>query len=297
MKLKYLLAASVVSLSAAATVATPAVAQSITSGIEGEVVDESGTPLVGATVTITDTRTGAVRDVTANDGDFRVGSLPPGGPYTVTASAPGYEGQTVEDVFVNISGNTSFRFTLASSTAGSDNVIIVTGARAGVTQLAVGPGTSFDSETLENFPSITRDVRDIIRIDPRVSLEQNNDVDRISCLGGNDRGNTFTVDGIIQSDVFGLNGTPFAARNSLPLPFDVVEQTSVEFAPFDVEYSDFTGGLVNVVTKAGTNEFSGSAFYTFFDEGLQGDELELADGVQTINAGREERWGATLSGP
>ena len=297
MKLKYLLAASVVSLSAAATIATPVAAQTITSGIEGEVVDTDGTPLVGATVTITDTRTGAVRDVAAADGDFRIGSLPPGGPYTVTATAPGYEGQTVEDVFVNISGNTGFRFTLAESTAGSDNVIIVTGARAGVTQLAVGPGTAFDSQTLENFPSITRDVRDIIRIDPRVSLEQNNDVDRISCLGGNDRGNTFTVDGIIQSDVFGLNGTPFAARNSLPLPFDVVEQTSVEFAPFDVEYSDFTGCLVNVVTKAGSNEFSGSAFYTYFDEGLQGDELEFADGVQTINAGREERWGATLSGP
>ncbi len=298
MKLKYLLAASVVSLSAAATIATPAVAQSITSGIEGEVVDSAGTPLVGATVTITDTRTGAVRDVNATDGDFRIGSLPPGGPYTVTATAPGYEGQTVEDVFVNISGNTGFRFTLASAAAGSDNVIVVTGARAGVTQLAVGPGTAFDSETLENFPSITRDVRDIIRIDPRVSLETNNDVDRISCLGGNDRGNTFTVDGIIQSDAFGLNGTPFAARNSLPLPFDVVEQTSVEFAPFDVEYSDFTGCLVNVVTKAGTNEFSGSAFYTYFDEGLQADTVTFADGeVQEVNAGREERWGATLSGP
>ncbi len=300
MKLKYLLAASVVSLSAAATIAAPAAAQSITSGIEGSVIDVNGNALPGATATITDTRTGAVRDVTAGaDGNFRVGSLPPGGPYTVTVTAPGYEGQTVEDVFTSISGNTAFRFTLeASAAGGTDNVIIVTGARAGVTQLAVGPGTAFDTQTLEAFPSITRDVRDIIRIDPRVSLEQNNDVDRISCLGGNDRGNTFTVDGIIQSDVFGLNGTPFAARNSLPLPFDVVEQTSVEFAPFDVEYSDFTGCLVNVVTKAGTNEFSGSAFYTYFDEGLQADSIEFADGeVQDINAGREERWGATLSGP
>ncbi len=299
MKIKYLLAASVVSLSAAATIATPAMAQQITSGVEGSVSDEAGAPLNGATVTVTDTRTGSSRTLsTGTDGQFRTGSLQPGGPYTVTATAPGFEGQTVESVFVNISGNTDFSFQLASSSAGSDNVIVVTGARAGVTQLAVGPGTAFGSQELENFPSITRDVRDIIRIDPRVSLEQNNDVDRISCLGGNDRTNTFTVDGIIQSDVFGLNGTPFAARNSLPLPFDVVEQTSVEFAPFDVEYSDFTGCLVNVVTKAGSNEFSGSAFYTYFDEGLQNSELEFADGeIQEINAGREERWGATLSGP
>jgi len=300
MKLKYLLAASVVSLSAAATIASPVAAQQITSGVEGQVTDADGNSLPGAQVRVTDTRTGAERTTnTGGNGGFRIQSLQPGGPYTVTVTASGFEGQTVENVFTNISGNTGFDFALTATAAGAtDNVIVVTGARVQVTQVAVGPGTAFGTETLEAFPSITRDVRDIIRIDPRVSLEQSNDVDRISCLGGNDRSNTFTVDGIIQSDVFGLNGTPFAARNSLPLPFDVVEQTSVEFAPFDVEYSDFTGCLVNVVTKAGSNKFHGSAFYTYFDENFQNDEVEDADGTtRAINAGREERWGATLSGP
>ncbi|BDI60213.1 carboxypeptidase regulatory-like domain-containing protein [Qipengyuania nanhaisediminis] len=292
MKIKYLLAASVVSLSAAATIAAPAAAQQITSGVEGQVTDAAGAPLAGATVTITDTRTAQVRTTsTGPNGNFRVQSLPPGGPYTVTVTADGFEGQSVEDVFTNISGNTNFTFSLTESAAG--NVIVVTGARAQVTQVAVGPGTSFGTETLEAFPSITRDVRDIIRIDPRVSLESSNDVDRISCLGGNDRTNTFTVDGIVQSDVFGLNGTPFAARNSLPLPFDVIEQTSVEFAPFDVEYSEFTGCLVNVVTKAGQNNFSGSAFITYFDDGLYANSI---DG-RPLNASSEKRWGVSLSGP
>lgn len=295
MKLKYLLAASVVSLSAATTFATPAAAQQITSGIEGQVTDETGATLPGAVVTIIDTRTNSTRtSTTGADGNFRVSSLQPGGPYTVTVTAAGYEGQSVEDVFTTISGNTGFNFALnPTSAGGSDNTIIVTGARAQVTQLAVGPGTAFGTDTLEAFPSITRDVRDIIRIDPRVSLDRDNEVDRISCLGGNDRSNTFTVDGIVQADVFGLNGTPFAARNSLPLPFDVVDQVSVEFAPFDVEYSEFTGCLVNVVTKAGSNEFSGSAFITYFDEGLFANSI---DG-RPLNAGREKRWGATLSGP
>lgn len=297
MKIKYLLAASVVSLTAAATIAAPAHAQTITSGVEGNVTDETGSVVAGANVVVTDTRTNTVREtVSGANGSFRVESLSPGGPYTVTVTAPGFEGQTVEGVFTNISGNTSFDFALSSENAG--NVIVVTGARAQVSQVAVGPGTAFGTEQLEAFPSITRDIRDIIRIDPRVSLERSGDVDRISCLGGNDRSNTFTVDGIIQSDVFGLNGTPFAARNALPLPFDVIEQTSVEFAPFDVEFSDFTGCLVNVVTKSGSNEFSGSAFYTYFDEGLQADSVRQADGEdQNFNAGREQRWGATLSGP
>lgn len=297
MKLKYLLAASIVSLAATTTIAIPAFAQQITSGIEGQVTDADGNSLPGATVTITDTRTNQTSIAkTSGNGQFRVQSLQPGGPYTVTITADGFEGQTVENVITNISGNTSFTFALNESAAG--NTIVVTGARARVTQLAVGPGTAFGLEELEAFPSVTRDIRDIIRIDPRVSLEQSNDVDRISCLGGNDRSNTFTVDGIIQSDVFGLNGTPFAARNALPLPFDVVDQVSVEFAPFDVEYTDFTGCLVNVVTKAGSNEFHGSGFFTYFDEGLQAGSVRLDDGTKReINAGTEKRWGVTLSGP
>lgn len=291
MKIKYLLAASVVSLSAAATIATPAYAQQITSGVEGQVTDANGNPLTGATVTITDGRTNQARTATTSaDGSFRVQSLPPGGPYTVTVTADGFEGQTVEDVFTSISGNTGFTFALTEGTA---NTIVVTGARARVTQVAVGPGTAFDTQTLEAFPSITRDIRDIIRIDPRVALDNQNDVERISCLGGNDRSNTFTVDGIVQADTFGLNGTPFAARNALPLPFDVVDQVSVEFAPFDVEYSEFTGCLVNVVTKAGGNRFSGSAFITYFDGGLLANEI---DG-RPLQGSQEKRWGATLSGP
>ncbi len=300
MKLKYLLAASVVSLSAAATIATPAAAQTITSGIEGQVVDDAGVAIPGAAVTITDTRTGQTRTLSAgSNGTFRAGSLVPGGPYNVTATAPGFEGQTVEDQYINISGNTAYTFALTSTVAGaSDNVIVVTGARANVTQLAVGPGVAFDTQTLEAFPSITRDVRDIIRLDPRVSLERSNEVDRISCLGGNDRSNTFTVDGIVQADVFGLNGTPFAARNSLPLPFDVVRETSVEFAPFDVEYSEFTGCLVNVVTKSGTNDFHGTAFYTYFDDSMLANSIIDGDGEKRpLSAGSEKRWGATLGGP
>ncbi len=296
MKLKYLLAASVVSLSATAMVAAPASAQQITSGIEGQVTDVDGTPVSGATVVVTDTRTGQARTLRSDgNGSFRTASLVPGGPYTITVTASGYEGQSVEGQFITVSGNTEFTFELSQSTAGEDNFIVVTGERANVQQVAVGPGTGFSVETLEGFPSITRDVRDIIRIDPRVSLDRSNEVDRISCLGGNDRSNTFTVDGITQADSFGLNGTPFAARNALPLPFDVIRETSVEFAPFDVEYSDFTGCLVNVVTKSGTNEFHGSAFYAYRDGGLRGDTV---DGRNfSVDPFQEKRWGATLGGP
>lgn len=294
MKIKYLLAASVVSLSTAGLMATPAAAQQITSGVEGSVTDEDGNPLQGATVTVTDTRTGSTRTMTAGgSGGFSAQGLVAGGPYTITATASGFEGQSIENRSLSVSGNLRLSFVLTANT--NEAVIVVTASRVSAAQLAVGPSQSFDLETLEGFPSITRNVSDIIRIDPRVSLDRNNEVDRISCLGGNDRSNTFTVDGIVQSDVFGLNGTPSASRNTFPIPFDAIRQTSVEFAPFDVEYSDFTGCAINVVTKSGENQFHGSAFYTFTNENLRGDAAgPLASVVAPFS---EKRWGATLSGP
>ena len=297
MKLRYLLAASVLSVAAAATAPQVALAQQTTSGVQGVVADSDGNPLSNASVTVTDTRTGQTRTQTVDsDGGFLFGSLITGGPYTVTVTAPGYEGQQVEGQIINLSGNTAYTFELeADAGSAADNFIVVTAARANVQQLAVGPGTAFGASTLEGFPSITRDIRDIIRIDPRVSLDRANEVDRISCLGGNDRSNTFTVDGVVQADVFGLNGTPFAARNSLPLPFDAIGATSVEFAPFDVEYSDFTGCLVNVVTKSGQNQFHGSAFYAFRNADLRGDSIDGTPNI--VDDFEEKRWGATLSGP
>ncbi|NKB16374.1 MAG: hypothetical protein HC774_05085, partial [Sphingomonadales bacterium] len=228
-------------------------------------------------------------------GNFRIDALTTGGPFTVTAVTEGYQGQTIENVFINLQGNTQLIFQLDSAAGGNDAPIVVTGSRVRLTQLAIGPGTSIGGEELESLPSLTRDIRDIIRIDPRVSLDRTDEVDRISCLGGNDRSNAFSVDGIIQADVFGLNGTPFASRNSLPLPYDVIAETSIEFAPFDVQYGAFTGCAINVVTRGGSNQFHGSAFFTYTGDSLQGDSIDGTD--FTPAPYNEYRWGATLNGP
>ncbi|MCM8557233.1 TonB-dependent receptor [Sphingomicrobium sediminis] len=292
-KLSVLLAASALTTTGM-MVATPAAAQQTTSGIQGVVQSDEGAALNDAVVTITDTRTGAVyTQTTGADGRFVTQALPTGGPYTVEVYAQGYQGQTVNNVNINLSGNTSFTFSLA---AGAEEAIVITGSQAGQTQLAIGPGQSISAEVLTSLPTISRDVRDFIRIDPRVNIERSGDeVDRISCLGGNDRTNVFTVDGIAQADLFGLNGTPFASRNSLPLPFDAVEETAIEFAPFDVEYGAFTGCAINVVTKSGTNRFHGSAFFEYRDQNMRGDTA----GGETFEPAEfdEKRFGATLGGP
>jgi len=296
MKLKYLLAASVVSLSAAAILPAPAFAQQITSGIEGTVTDADGNPLSGATVTITDTRTGAARTITTGaEGTFAATGLVTGGPYTVSANAGGFEGQTIDGIQTTLQGNTGLTFALTSGTG----EIVVTGTRVRVTQLAVGPGQSFTAEVLENAPTFSRDIRDIIRIDPRVSLDRDDGgsgQDRISCLGGNDRGNAFTVDGIAQGDVFGLNDTGFSSRSSTPIPYDAVRETQVQFAPFDVEYGQFTGCAINVVTKSGGNQYHGSAFFEYSDNGLRGNTLDDRGTIRPVaSIEPDKHWGASLA--
>lgn len=290
---------------AAVALAIPAaaVAQQITTGIEGTVTDASGAAVAGAQVVVTDTRTGAARTLTTSTGgQFRADTLVTGGPYTAVASAPGFESQTVDEITTTLQGNTRITFALARTDA-SGTEVVVTGSRSRpvVTQLSTGPGTSFGAAVLTNAPSFNRDVRDVIRIDPRVSLDRDDGgsgQDRISCLGGNDRGNTFTVDGIPQSDIYGLNDTGFSSRSSTPLPYDAIRETQVQFAPFDVDYGQFTGCAINVVTKSGTNDYKMGGFYEYSNADLRGDSLDNKGvKVPVASVKPDKRWGVFLGGP
>ncbi len=294
MKIKYFLAASMASLATSMILAAPVAAQQITSGIEGRVTDEAGAPIVGAMVTVTDTRTGTTRTLTTGSGgNFTATNLVTGGPYTIAANADGFEGQSIADITTSLQGNTSLSFSLATG----GGVIMVSASRVRLVELAVGPGQSFSGEVLAAAPSFNRDIRDIIRLDPRVSLDRDDGgagVDRISCLGGNDRGNAFTVDGTSQGDVYGLNDTGFSSRSSTPLPYDAIRETQVQFAPFDVEYGNFTGCAINVVTRSGANDFTGGAFFEYSDSGMRGSRVGDRD-VAPIEP--DKRWGAYLGGP
>ncbi|HZW59672.1 MAG TPA: TonB-dependent receptor, partial [Woeseiaceae bacterium] len=96
------------------------------------------------------------------------------------------------------------------------------------------------------------------------------------------------------SDNFGLNSNGYPTER-MPFPYDAIEQVAVELAPFDVMYGGFTACNINAVTKSGTNEFHGSAFYDFYDDSLTGDKLE-GDAIDTGNFD-QKRYGVTFGGP
>ena len=273
-------------------------AQETTTAVRGTVTTPEGGPAAGQHVSISDTRTGATRSTTTNDnGVFTIRGLPVGGPYTIRVLSSQYQDARVTDVFTNLSAAAAFNIPLGVADEAIEE--IVTTAKMVATQtMAIGPGTAFSIDDIDAMPTIARQIRDVIRIDPRVSIARadNGAGSGINCLGGNSRSNAFTIDGAVANDGFGLNeGTGTSARFAFPVPYDTVASASVEFAPLDVQYSQFTGCAINIVTKPGSNEFHGSLFYLYNEDGLTGSTL---NGRTVISDPFEDKnFGFDFSGP
>ena len=272
------------------TVSVVAMAQVTTSDIRGTISAPDGNPAPGAVVRITDTRTGRSKVATTSDsGRFSIGDLSVGGPYTVTITSQ-YAAQSVTDIFVELGETFDFSLTL---TAESIEEITVTAQMVDVVQTAVGPSSTFTYDDLQNLPSINRDIRDIVRVDPRVYIDEAF-VDAVQCVGANPRFNSLTVDGIKMNDNFGLNSNGYPTQR-MPFPYDAVQNVALELSPFDVQYGGFTACNINAVTRSGTNEFDGRVWMDYTDADLTGDSLE-GDSLPQGDFD-ETRWGVSFGGP
>jgi hypothetical protein len=268
MKLKYLLAASIVSLAATTTLATPAFAQETTSSIRGEVTDQSGAAIPGATVTVTHTPSGTTSTQTTDaEGGFNAAGLRLGGPFMVTVVANGYE--TAEQDIGFLTAGQAQRISVALAEIGQ--TIVVTGARQrSAITLSTGAATVLSARDIAGVSNINRDIRNLALRDPLVTLDATNG-NSISIAGQNNRFNRFTVDGVAFGDPFGLeSGGLVSARG--PVPIDAIGEFSVETAPVDIQQGFFQGGAINTQLKSGGNRFTflGAAYYQ--DDSLRGDQ-------------------------
>jgi len=266
-------------------------AQETTTSIRGTLSDSAGAPVSGANVVVRDARTGRTRTTTSSgSGRFQLSGLSVGGPYTVQISADNFASQSVTDVYLSLGETYSFDLALSPSQI---EEIIVTAAAIDTAATALGPSSSFSLEELQTAPSIGRDIKEVIRFDPRVYIDRGFR-DGLQCGGANPRYNSFTVDGTRMNDNFGLNDSGWPTER-MPFPYDAIQQVAVELAPFDVQYGGFTACNINAVTKSGGNEFHGSAFYDYTDDSLRGDKLE-GDTIET-QPFEEKRYGFNVSGP
>lgn len=269
-----------------------AVAQETTSSARVTLYGPDRSPIAGERVRITDTRTGSTQSSpTSESGLVQFRGLPVGGPYTVTVESENYASQTVTDIILTLGDTYDVVLELGSA---SMEEVIVTAAMIETEQLAIGPSSSFGIEDLNEMPHFERDLRDIIRADPRLYVDPTFAGGAVQCAGANPRFNSLTVDGVRLNDLFGLNSNGYPTERQ-PFPYSSIEQVAVELAPYDVYYGGFTACNVNAVTKSGSNEWSGSAFFDYTNDNMKGDKLQ-GDKIDNGNYS-EKRYGATLGGP
>ncbi|MBT0585919.1 TonB-dependent receptor [Alteromonas oceanisediminis] len=266
-----------------------AMAQETTSGISGTVLTESGSVVAGATIRITDMRNGSTRTIESNNtGRYNLRGLQVGGPYTIEVTDESGS-RTINDVFLTLGETLPLNVGLEAQNV---ERIAVTGAVVNSSYGSDGPVANFGLFDLENAPAVNRDIKDLIRIDPRIYINEARD-DGIQCVGQNSRFNSFTLDGVRTNDNFGLNSNGYPTIRQ-PFSYDAIEQVAVELAPFDVQYGGFTACNINAVTKSGGNEFKGSAFYDYTSDSFRGDSLE----GQELELGEfsEKRYGFNVGG-
>ena len=236
---------------------TAAIAQDYTNGtLTGTVQDTAGNPVAGAEVIIVSNAQGVTRRTTTNaSGDFRVALIPTGS-YAVTVNAGGYDPVT-DDVTVSLGGASGYDFTLGATGAGADasNIddIVVTGVRQQLDFTATTTGLTVDLETLADRVPIGRSITAVTLLAPSVvsgGSSGNAAFANQPSIGGSSVGeNAFYVNG--------LNTTNFDTYiGAVTVPFDFYKTVEVKTGGYPAEFGRATGGVVNAVTKSGTNDFT-----------------------------------------
>jgi outer membrane receptor protein involved in Fe transport len=226
-----------------------------TAQLNGSVHDPTGAVVAGATITIADASKGISRTTTSDgQGNYQLLLLPPGN-YTVTASAPGFSTTTESNVVLTVGEQASLTITL--SITGNETVTVSAGADLIETQRS-SQSTTVDQVRINNLPINGRNYINFTLTNSQIARDAAPAVGAIPTSGLNfggvrARSNSINVDGSDAGDY--VSGGTRATVSQ-----DAVQEFQIITNGFDAEYGRASGGVVNIVTKSGTNNFHGSAF-------------------------------------
>ncbi len=267
----------------------PAMAQVTTSSLAGQIVDESGEPLIGAAVIAVHTPSGTqYYAVTNEDGRYAIQGMRTGGPYEVTMSLIGCQTVVFPDIVLSLAETYQQNAVLKTSTELLAESIVVASASSKFSTEKTGAATNINNAQIVNLPSVSRSVTDVTRLSPYGG-------NGMSFAGSDGRLANFTVDGANFNNNFGLSSNLPGGGN--PISIDAIEELQVVISPYDVRQTNFIGGGVNAITKSGTNTFKGSAYVYHRNENMRGDTVE---GEQIGGARAKDRsttYGFTAGGP
>jgi hypothetical protein len=246
-------------------------AQAVGAALSGLITDERGGPVPGATVSIRNLGTGVVREVSSNgDGFYSAPNLLPG-MYEVRVAAQGFQTSVQKDVRLTVGAQQALNVSLK---VGQINVTVEVNATPPDVQTASSTiSATVDSTTVRELPLNGRDWTSLAALEPGVTSIPNQVGTGFSANKGNrgfgnqlsDSGhraneNSYRVNGVGINDY--SNGAPGGASGG-NLGVDGIQEFSVLTSNYTAEYGRTSGAVINAITKSGTNDFHGTAF--FFD--------------------------------
>ena len=267
------------------SLATAAFSQT-TGSIVGTVSDDSGAPLPGATVEArSPSLQGTKTVVTGADGSYRLSLLPPGS-YTVAASLPQF-GRAEQTLQVLLVRNVTADFRLRAT---AREEVVVSGEAPVVDSTSTTLGANIDQRVFQRLPT-GRDYGSVVQTVPGVSTDvAEPDGESISVYGSSSAENAYLIDGVNTTNLeYGVEGKE--------LNFEFIQEIEVKTGGYEAEYGRSTGGIINVITKSGGNEFHGDAFGYFNDESLQADTKGVGETLEGAAVGFEKQdYGVDLGG-
>ncbi len=257
-------------------------AQVTTSGISGTVTDKATKEtLIGATVVAKHLPTGTTYGAITNEkGNYALNGLRPGGPYTLEVSYIGYNKKVFKGITLSL-GNTEYlNVWLGEDAQQLAQVFVIGSKNASFNARRTGAASNFSRKAIELAPNVNRSLFDVAKLTPQANVSGGG----ISFAGGNNRYNSFQIDGAVSNDVFGLTsaGTNGGKAGTNPISLEAIDALQVVIAPFDVRQGGFTGGGINAVTKSGTNTFHGSAYEFYTNQDLYGETAGSEDEVKEL---------------
>jgi hypothetical protein len=279
-----------------------AAAQQETTGtIGGRLVDPQGLAVSGASVTITGPQ-GSLTVTTDREGRFSTPFRIPGR-YSLRAELRGFKTIDRKDIVVRLGQTVDLPLTM--EVGGLTETVDVTGASPVVDTQTTTAGANLDSAMLSRLP-VGRSLADTLYVAPGVSSGGGTGNSNPSIAGGSGLENQYIVDGVNISGVgFGSLGSYARGGNEAlgslgnGVTYDFIKEVQVKTGGYDAEYGQATGGVVNVVTKSGSNELHGTLFAYGRPNSLESKytQIHTANGWVNTTGTTQSDFGAEVGGP
>src|SRR5215470_9264120 len=270
----------------------PAFAQTLNVTVEGRVYDTSGAAIPQPTVTVVNTATGLTRSVDGGAmGDYQISALP-AGDYNVTAEKSGFR-KLAKKVHLDVGGTGNLDFNLAVGEIKEEVTVQDVGAAAEPTRTMVS--SVIDEQKIEDLPVNGRQFIDFALLAPGVTIGDTTSgstdviiepVTKLSFAGQNIHYNFVAIDGADNMS------TASGIQKTTPSQ-EAVQEFRVVNSDYSTQFGRAVGGIVNIITKSGTNRLHGS-LYEYFRNDAMDAKNALAAGFNKL---RQNQFGATLGGP